>query len=80
MREIKSTLNGKEYWRNLEQFADTPEVKQLLQKEFPDNAEDFSNPVSRRKFIGLMSASLAFAARRCPPPLCQKRLFRGNCQ
>jgi MoCo/4Fe-4S cofactor protein with predicted Tat translocation signal len=61
MREIKNTFNGKEYWRNLDQIADTPEVIQLLQKEFPDNAEDINNPVSRRKFLGLMSASLAFA-------------------
>jgi len=61
MREIKSKLNGKEYWKNIDQFADTPEVKQLLQEEFPGNAEDISDPVSRRKFLGLMSASLAFA-------------------
>ena len=31
MREIESKLNGKEYWRNIDQFADTPEVKQFLQ-------------------------------------------------
>ena len=61
MREIKNIFEGKEYWRNLDQFADTPELKQLLEKEFPDNAEDISDPVSRRKFLGLMSASLAFA-------------------
>ena len=34
MREIKNTFNGKEYWKNLDQIADTPEVRQLLEKEF----------------------------------------------
>lgn len=52
---------GRYYWRGLEQLAETPEFKQFLEREFPENAGDFSDPVSRRHFVKIMSASFAFA-------------------
>ncbi len=53
--------NGKEYWRSLDQLADTPEFKELVQREFPENASEMTNPVTRRNFLGLMGASIALA-------------------
>jgi MoCo/4Fe-4S cofactor protein with predicted Tat translocation signal len=52
---------GPRYWRSLEELADTPAFQELLHREFPDNASTFTDPVGRRQFLKLMSASLALA-------------------
>ncbi len=52
---------GKQYWRSLEQLADTPEFKKFVAAEFPESVEEVADGVSRRKFLGLMGASIAFA-------------------
>ena len=38
-------------------LADTPEFRQFLEREFPVGASEFSYPVSRRKFVQIMSDS-----------------------
>ena len=56
----KST--GCRYWRSVEEYADTPEFRQWLQREFPDGAAEFeADGVARRNFLRLMGASLALA-------------------
>jgi len=50
-----------DYWRSLEQLSDTPEFNKFLQREFPQEASQLKDPVSRRKFLSLVGASLAFA-------------------
>ena len=57
----KNLLSGKDYWRSLDQLADTPEFKDFLHREFPENASELTSAVSRRKFLTLMGASIAFA-------------------
>src|SRR4051795_7174172 len=52
---------GREYWRSLEALSGTPEFKEFLHREFPQNASEWVDPVSRRGFLKLMSASLALA-------------------
>jgi molybdopterin-containing oxidoreductase family iron-sulfur binding subunit len=52
---------GKEYWRSLEALSGTPEFKDFLHREFPQNASEWLDPVGRRGFLKLMSASLALA-------------------
>ena len=52
---------GKQYWRSLEELADTDEFQELLHREFPQQASEWSDPVGRRKFLKLMSASFALA-------------------
>jgi molybdopterin-containing oxidoreductase family iron-sulfur binding subunit len=52
---------GREYWRSLEAVAETPEFQELLHREFPQNASEWLDPVGRRGFLKLMSASLALA-------------------
>lgn len=56
-----SHISGKEYWRSLDQLADTPEFKEFLYREFPENASEMTNPLTRRKFLTLMGASIALA-------------------
>lgn len=52
---------GKEYWRSLEELSDTPAFQEILHREFPSLASEFTDPVGRRKFLKLMGASLALA-------------------
>ena len=52
---------GREYWRSLEALSGTPEFKEFLHREFPQNASEWLDPVGRRGFLKLMSASLALA-------------------
>jgi len=53
--------NKKEYWRSLDQLAETPEYQDFLHREFPKGATEFDNAWSRRKFLTLMGASMAMA-------------------
>jgi molybdopterin-containing oxidoreductase family iron-sulfur binding subunit len=53
--------NGKQYWRSVEEFADTPEFAEFVKEEYPSHAEEWDNSLSRRNFIKVMGASLAFA-------------------
>src|SRR5260221_9441118 len=49
--------SGPKYWRSLEHLADMPEFRQWLDREFPSGASELSDPVSRRHFVKIMSAS-----------------------
>src|SRR5215217_6833585 len=53
--------NGKKYWRSLEELADTPQFREFVEREFPQQAEEWHDPIERRTFIKLMGASLALA-------------------
>ncbi|MGD1086047.1 MAG: TAT-variant-translocated molybdopterin oxidoreductase, partial [Verrucomicrobiota bacterium] len=52
---------GPKYWRSLDELAGTPEFQQWVAREFPSGASEFLDPVSRRKFVKLMSASFLLA-------------------
>jgi molybdopterin-containing oxidoreductase family iron-sulfur binding subunit len=56
-----STPEGKKYWRSLEELADTPEFHEFVQREYPQHAEEWDDPIERRTFLKLMGASLALA-------------------
>jgi len=65
--------SGRKYWRSLDQLADAPEFRQWLEREFPEGASEFTDPVSRRSFVKLMSASfvlggLGFIGSGCRRP------------
>ncbi|MCY7375869.1 MAG: TAT-variant-translocated molybdopterin oxidoreductase, partial [Pyrinomonadaceae bacterium] len=53
--------SGKEYWRSVEEFADAPEFEEFVKHEYPQHAEEWEDGLSRRNFIKVMGASLAFA-------------------
>ncbi|HEV8203310.1 MAG TPA: TAT-variant-translocated molybdopterin oxidoreductase, partial [Pyrinomonadaceae bacterium] len=47
--------------RSLEELADTPVFREFVEREFPQQAEGWLDPIERRTFIKLMGASLALA-------------------
>src|SRR6188474_3613122 len=64
IQAIRAKLHGRRgrtYWRSLEDVAGTPEFKEFLHREFPQNASEWLDPVGRRSFLKLMGASLALA-------------------
>jgi len=61
VREKLSQAKGKRYWRSLEELAETEEFKEMLHREFPRHASEWTDGVSRRNFLQLMGASLALA-------------------
>ncbi|MBA3769141.1 MAG: TAT-variant-translocated molybdopterin oxidoreductase [Blastocatellia bacterium] len=52
---------GKEYWRSVEEHADTPEFREFIAQEYPHEIEHWDNSLSRRNFVKVMGASLALA-------------------
>ncbi|HEX2972486.1 MAG TPA: TAT-variant-translocated molybdopterin oxidoreductase [Tepidisphaeraceae bacterium] len=54
-------LGGRKYWRSLDELTQTPEFQEFLEREFPEQASTWSDPLSRRSFMKLMAASLALA-------------------
>ncbi len=61
IRERLAAARGQQYWRSLKELADSEEFQALLRREFPENASEWLDPVSRRGFLKLMGASLALA-------------------
>jgi len=59
LRERLRASNGKDYWRSLEELADTPEFHTFLEREFPAGLR--APEMSRRRFLQLAAASLALA-------------------
>ena len=55
-------------WQSIDQWMDTPAFRDMMRDEFPDDAGDWLDPVSRRQMIGLMGASVALAT-GCNPSL-----------
>jgi molybdopterin-containing oxidoreductase family iron-sulfur binding subunit len=52
---------GPSYWRGLEPLADSPEFQAWAAREFPAGASELTDPVSRRHFVKIMSASFLLA-------------------
>ncbi len=55
------TKSGPEYWRSLEELAGSPEFQRALHREFPKDACEWLDSVSRRGFLKVMGASLGLA-------------------
>src|SRR5215471_17664218 len=61
LRARLAGVSGPKYWRSLEELADTPDFREYVQREFPAQASEFTDPAGRRQFLKLMGASLALA-------------------
>ncbi|HEY3663288.1 MAG TPA: TAT-variant-translocated molybdopterin oxidoreductase [Chthoniobacterales bacterium] len=48
-------------WRSLEELAATPGFEEMLHREFPRGASEWTNEMQRRDFLRLMGASVALA-------------------
>ncbi len=57
----RGRLPGRIYWRSFDELANTPEFRQWVSSEFPEGATDSPDPVSRRHFMKIMSASFLLA-------------------
>ena len=58
IREKLAGRTGGEYWRSLDELADTPGFREHLAREFPEGASSMDG-VDRRQFMRLMAASFA---------------------
>ena len=61
LRAKLSDKRGREYWRSLEQLAESDEFQRIVQNEFPSSPFDAASGLSRRHFLQLMAGSLALA-------------------
>ena len=61
IRDRLGPARGPQYWRSLEELAETDAFREFLQREFPEQAAEWPDPISRRRFLHLMGASLALA-------------------
>jgi molybdopterin-containing oxidoreductase family iron-sulfur binding subunit len=61
VRAKLANQKGKKFWRSVDELADTPEFAEMVAKEFPSQASEWIDPVSRRNFLKVMGASMALA-------------------
>ena len=52
---------GQDYWRSLDELAETEEFRDYVKHEFPRDVDVWMEPISRRQFLKLMSASMGLA-------------------
>ena len=58
--ENSNSVNGKYYWKSLDDLADKPSFKSWVEREFPEGASMLEG-VQRRGFMKLMAASFGLA-------------------
>src|ERR1051325_3158236 len=61
VRERLAGARGKDYWRSLEELANTAEFRELVEREYCGPAGGWTDPVNRRQFLALVAASLGLA-------------------
>jgi len=59
--KLSRAKSGPQYWRSLEELAQSDGFFEMLHREFPRQASVWPEDSSRRNFLKLMSASLALA-------------------
>src|SRR3989442_15864983 len=69
IRARLSAVQGRQYWRSLEELAETEGFEEFLHREFPRQAAEWQDGVSRRQFFQLMGGSLGLAG----PSACPSR-------
>src|SRR3982750_3263240 len=61
VREALTSATGPTYWRSLDELSNTEGFQEMLHREFPRQASEWTDDVSRRGFLKVMGASLALA-------------------
>jgi len=61
IRARLESAQGPQYWKSLEELAETKEFQAFVDDEFADRTPNWLDPANRRNFLKLMGASLAFA-------------------
>ncbi|HWF43975.1 MAG TPA: TAT-variant-translocated molybdopterin oxidoreductase [Candidatus Kapabacteria bacterium] len=57
----KLSTSGRQYWRSIEELADSEEFDAFVRREYPSQTSVLIDPVNRRSFLKLMGASLGLA-------------------
>jgi MoCo/4Fe-4S cofactor protein with predicted Tat translocation signal len=60
--KFKGLRNDRNYWRSLEELADTDEFRTQLENEFPGGVDAPVSGMTRRRFLQVMSASIALTS------------------
>jgi molybdopterin-containing oxidoreductase family iron-sulfur binding subunit len=66
---MSEEVKNPNYWKSLGELARNDEYEKFVEREFPENATELNDKVSRRSFLRVMGASIAlagFAACRRP--------------
>ena len=58
--KITEEIQGKQYWKSLDDLADTPGFRSWVDNEFPEGAS-LIDGVQRRGFLKVMAASFGLA-------------------
>ena len=61
IRRQLAAARGQEYWRSIEELADSRFLDQLLREDYPRQASGLMDSLDRRGFLKMMGASLALA-------------------
>ena len=59
---------GKQYWQSLEELADSPSFKALVQREFPAQASEWLDPRGRRSSEAVAPESAPSRSCSAPAP------------
>ncbi len=63
---LNGAAGGRKLWRSVEEYADTGEFREFVEREFPAGASELVE-TSRRSFLQLMGASMALAGAAVVP-------------
>ncbi|MEX2602162.1 MAG: TAT-variant-translocated molybdopterin oxidoreductase [Balneolaceae bacterium] len=58
---MSEELKQNSYWKSLNELARNEEYEKFLHREFPEDASELTDQVSRRSFLRVMGASIALA-------------------
>lgn len=58
---MSEELKQNSYWKSLNELAQNEEYKKFAEREFPEDASELTDQVSRRSFLRVMGASIALA-------------------
>jgi len=58
---LNENISGRKYWRSIAEHADSPALREVMEKEFTSYDPDEILSMSRRKFLMLAGASMALA-------------------
>jgi molybdopterin-containing oxidoreductase family iron-sulfur binding subunit len=61
VRERLKGKSGRNYWRSLDELAQSADFEDMLHREFPRQASEWDEGVSRRRFLQLSAAGLSLA-------------------
>ncbi|HZZ39654.1 MAG TPA: TAT-variant-translocated molybdopterin oxidoreductase [Acidobacteriaceae bacterium] len=64
LEQVRAKLaneKGPRFWRSIDELAETPEFAEQVAQEFPSQASEWIDPVTRRSFLKVMGASMALA-------------------